>query len=56
VSNRELSALRNMPIWIDRCNRRAHSISRVEGHTHDFAQLLVLRDYMQHVVMAKWLT
>lgn len=44
------NALRNMPIWIDRCNRRAFGIWRVEGHTADSEQLIALRDYMKLVV------
>jgi hypothetical protein len=46
---RELNALRNMPIWIDRCQSRLVRIGRVEGKTADYHQLLVLRDYMREV-------
>ena len=50
MSNRQLSALRNMPIWIDRCDLRARFIVRIEGITPEAQQLEVLRDYMKLVV------
>lgn len=50
MSNTQVHALRNMPIWIERCNRRANSIVRIEGHTNDSEQLIALRDYMRLVV------
>jgi hypothetical protein len=46
---RELNALRNMPIWIDRCRTRSIGIKRIEGVTPDYQQILVLRDYMLEV-------
>jgi hypothetical protein len=46
---RELNALRNMPIWIDRCHTRLVRIRRVEGATADYKQLMVFRDYMRAV-------
>jgi hypothetical protein len=45
----ELNALRNMPIWIDRCHARLVRIKRVEGETDDYKQLMVFRDYMRAV-------
>jgi hypothetical protein len=45
----ELNALRNMPIWIDRCHARLVWIRRVEGATADYQQLMVFRDYMREV-------
>jgi hypothetical protein len=45
----ELNALRNMPIWIDRCHARLVRIRRVEGETDDYKQLMVFRDYMRAV-------
>lgn len=41
------AALLNMPIWVERCYNRAQSIARVEGHTDEVAQLVVLGDYMR---------
>jgi hypothetical protein len=46
---RELMALRNMPIWIGRCQTRLKWMERFEGVTPDYQQILVLRDYMQKV-------
>lgn len=46
---RELNALRNMPIWIQRCTTRLRWIAHVEGETADYHQLLVMRDYMKEV-------
>jgi hypothetical protein len=46
------NALRNMPIWITRCNLRAHCIHRVEGHTANVAQLIVLSQFMRRVVLS----
>jgi hypothetical protein len=50
MSNTQLSALYNMPIWIIRCDQRARSIVRVEGHTCDSEQIITLRDYMKLVI------
>lgn len=50
MSNSQLSAFRNMPIFIKKCNVRAGCMAAVEGRTPDFEQILVLRDYMKLVV------
>jgi hypothetical protein len=51
MSNSQISALRNMPIWIDRCDVRVRNIMHVRGrHTSDSKQIEILRDYMRLVV------
>jgi hypothetical protein len=45
----ELNALRNMPIWIQRCTTRLLYIGRIEGATADYQQLCHLVDYMKEV-------
>jgi hypothetical protein len=49
MSNRQLSALRNMPIWIKRCERAARVAHR-NGNICAFKQLRELHSYMLDIV------